>query len=198
MATHQLAKAPGRAGPKSATTKSKSSNVPSRGAKQQALATSQTHLIAADAFAPNAKARALLAGVKQAETDLRLGGGAFTLDEVLALLRISRQAVHNKVQDGSLFVVKGPGGRLLFPTLQFTEDGPVHGLKQLIAAFSRRSRWMLLNFLVHPNALLSGATPIAVLKRGDINLAVQAARSLDEQGPLHARVRRVWNRRALE
>src|SRR5215475_7821000 len=72
------------------------------------------------AFQPSAKARALLAGVRRAEEDLRLGGGAFPLEDVLALLRVSRQAVHNKVREGSLFVVKGPGGRLMFPTLQFS------------------------------------------------------------------------------
>jgi hypothetical protein len=139
-------------------------------------------LIAASAFEPSAQALALLAGVRQAEEDLRLAGGAFPLEDVLTLLRITRQAVHNKVREGSLFVVKGPGGRLLFPTLQFTEDGPIKGLKDVIKAFPSANRWRLLNFFVHSDHFLHGSKPIDVLKSGDISRVVKAARALGEQG----------------
>ncbi len=157
-----------------------------------------TGAISSDAFEPNAEARALLQGVKRAEADLRLGGGAFHLEDVRSLLRISRQAIHNRVREGSLFVVKGPGGRLLFPTLQFNEDGPVQGLKQAIAAFPSKNRWMLLNFLVHPLPRLGGETPIEVLKRGGVDQVLRAIRTLSEQSPPREALQRLYERAFAE
>ncbi|MEQ1931054.1 MAG: hypothetical protein ABL957_11085 [Parvularculaceae bacterium] len=137
----------------------------------------------ADAFQPDAKAQALLAGVEQAKADLTNAGGAYTLEQVCALLGdISRQAVHNRVREGALFSVKAPGGRVAFPTLQFTSEGPVEGLSALVKAFPSKNRWMLLNFLVHSDDRLGNRRPIDVLKTGEVDLVVEAARTLGEHG----------------
>lgn len=135
-----------------------------------------------DAFAPDAKARALLRGVELAQKDLAAAGGSFTLEQVLQLLGVTRQRVHDKVQQGELFSIKAPGGRIRFPVLQFTENGPVEGLKEVVKAFPSANRWMLLNFLVHPDSRLGDKKPIDLLKQGETARVVSAARTLGMQG----------------
>lgn len=135
------------------------------------------------AFAPDAKAKSLLRGVEQAKADLKLAGGVFSLDEVRTLLGdISRQAVHTKVQRGQIFTVKVPSGRIGFPTLQFTPDGPVSGMEDVIKVFPSSNRWMFLNFLVHPAEQLGNRRPIEVLKSGQVAAVVHAAETLGVQG----------------
>ncbi len=140
-------------------------------------------MINRDAFEPDARARALLAGVRIAQEDLRAAGGSFGLDEVKTLLRgISRQAVDKRVQEGSLLAVPGPSNHRRFPTLQFTEDGLVDGLDAVIAALPSRNPWTILNFLALPDDRLHGRKPIDVLKTGDVGLVVEAAKRLGQQG----------------
>lgn len=139
--------------------------------------------ISIDAFVPDAKAKALLRGVAQAKADLVRAGGAYSLDEVRLLLGdISRQAVYNKVKEGALFSIQAPGGRVCFPTLQFTKDGPVGGMRELVNVFPSENRWMLLNFLIHPDDRLGEKRPIDVLKAGDIEAVVEAAKAMGQQG----------------
>jgi len=98
-------------------------------------------VISSDAFEPDARARALLEGVRIAENDLREAGGAFHLDEVRTFLRgISRRAVDRRVQKGSLLAVPGPSNHRRFPALQFTQDcAVVEGLKPVAEALPSRN-----------------------------------------------------------
>lgn len=136
------------------------------------------------AYEPDARAKAILRGKLQAQADLRASGGAFTLDEVRTLLNgISRQAVNKKVQDGHLLAVPGPGDDHRYPTAQFLDDGrPVPGLKAVQDALPTRSPWAVFNFMIQPDALLDGRKPIDVLKEGNVDLVVEAARRYGEMG----------------
>lgn len=138
----------------------------------------------AAAYEPDARAKAILRGKLQAQADLRASGGAFTLDEVRTLLNgISRQAVNKKVQDGHLLTVPGPGDDHRYPTVQFLSDGrPVPGLKAVQDALPTRSPWAVFNFMIQPDALLDGRKPIEVLKEGNVDLVVEAARRYGEMG----------------
>ncbi|GLS24002.1 hypothetical protein GCM10007874_70230 [Labrys miyagiensis] len=137
-----------------------------------------------DAFRPSTRARALLQGIRIAEEDLRAAGGAYSLDEVAALLHgISRQAVDKRVQEGSLLAVPGPSNRRMYPTIQFQHDGSlVEGLRAVRRALPTDNPWTILNFLVHPDDRLGSRKPIDLLKAGEVELVVEAARRLGEQG----------------
>lgn len=141
-------------------------------------------LLDREAFEPDARARALLEGVRIAHEDLRAAGGAYDLEQVRTLLRgISRQAVDKRVQEGSLLAVPGPSNRRSFPTLQFNRDGTiVDGLKAVQEALPTRNPWTVLNFLIQSDDRLNGRRPIDALKEGKVNLAVEAARRMGEQG----------------
>jgi hypothetical protein len=137
-----------------------------------------------DAFAPDARARAILRGIEYAQADLRDAGGAFDITEVRAIMRgVSRQAVDRKIREGSLLAVPGPSNRRRFPTAQFSQDGSLlPGLKQVQAALNYASPWAVLNFLVNPHDSLGGEKPIDLLRRGEIDRVVDAAKRIGVQG----------------
>jgi hypothetical protein len=121
--------------------------------------------------------------VEIAEADLKEAGGAFELEEVQRLLHgVTRQAIEKRVKDGSLLAVPGPSNRRRYPTVQFTQDGPLAGLKDVQAALPTRNPWAVLNFFVRPDRRLGGRRPIDVLRAGDVDAVVSAARGLGVQG----------------
>lgn len=136
------------------------------------------------AFQPDARSRAMLEGVRIAQEDLREAGGAYDLDQVRTLMRgVSRQAIDKRVQDGSLLAVPGPSNRRSYPTLQFNRDGTVvPGLKAVREALQTSNSWTVLNFLAHPDARLGERRPIELLRSGQLELVLEAARRHGEQG----------------
>lgn len=134
--------------------------------------------VAAEAYEPSARAKAVLRGIAHAEEDLKAAGGTYEVDEVRALLRnVSRQAVDKKVADGSLLAVPGPSGRRRFPAAQFADDGSViKGLKEVQSALGFTSKWSVLNFLVNGHDLLGNERPIDALRRGEVGRVVEAAK----------------------
>jgi hypothetical protein len=136
------------------------------------------------AYEPDARARAILRGKHVVEEDLKQSGGAFELDQVQKLLNgISRQMVDRKVRDRSLLAVNGPSNRRVYPTVQFNRDGSlVSGLKRVREALPTENPWVVLNFLVHPDVRLGGRKPIELLREGEVDLVVQAASAMGNQG----------------
>lgn len=136
------------------------------------------------AFQPDARSRAILNGLQIAQEDLREAGGAYDLEQVRGLMHgISRQRVDRRVKERTLFTVPGPSNRRLYPTVQFNRDGSVvEGLQAVLDALPTRNPWAVLNFFVHPDRRLNGRKPIDVLKQGDIENVVSAARLVAEQG----------------
>ncbi|MBB4188543.1 hypothetical protein GGE07_005222 [Sinorhizobium terangae] len=136
------------------------------------------------AFEPDARARAVLEGIRIAQQDLREAGGAYDLEQVRTLMRgVSRQAVDKRVQEGSLIAVPGPSNRRSYPTVQFKRDGTVvPGLKAVRDALHTTNPWTVLNFLINPDARLNQRRPIELLKSGDVALVVEAAMRYGDQG----------------
>ncbi len=136
------------------------------------------------AFEPDARSLAILEGVRIAQEDLREAGGTYDLDQVRTLMRgITRQAIDKRVQEGSLLAVPGPSNRRSYPTLQFNPDGTVvDGLKVVCEVLPTSNPWTILNFLAQPDDRLRGRKPIDVLKEGKIDLVVEAARRMGQQG----------------
>ncbi|MCC8957616.1 hypothetical protein H8B02_30550 [Bradyrhizobium sp. Pear77] len=147
-------------------------------------AAKKTVVVNKEAFAPDARALAVLEGVRIVQEDLRRAGGAYDLDQVRTLLRgISRQAVDKRVQEGSLLAVPGPSNHRSFPTLQFNADGTiVEGLKSVREVLPTNNPWTILNFLAQPDDRLGGRKPIDLLKEGKVELVVEAAQRMAQQG----------------
>jgi hypothetical protein len=145
---------------------------------------SPASVIDKQAFEPDARSRALLRGRKIAEADLRASGGAYDLADVRMLMQgVSRQRIDKQVREGSLLAVPGPSNRRHYPTVQFQADGTVvKGLKAVREALPTQNPWAVLNFLVQPDDRLNGRKPIELLKAGDVDEVVDAARSMGQQG----------------
>jgi len=137
-----------------------------------------------EAYKPDARARAILRGRSFAAADLGAAGGAYTVDEVRALLNnVSRQALDKRVKEGALLAVPGPGGTRRFPTAQFDGyGGLVKGLKDVQKALGFSSPWAVLNFLVNENDYLNRRRPIDALRQGEIEPVITAATSIGVQG----------------
>ena len=140
--------------------------------------------VADDAFAPDARARAILRGLDYAHADLKEAGGAYDLAQVRKVMRgVSRQAIEKRVREGSLLAVPGPNNRRSYPTLQFTADGSVvEGLRAVREALRTQNSWAILGFLINPQDVLEGDRPIARLRAGALEPVLQAARRMGEQG----------------
>ena len=153
-------------------------------AKRQPALQAAGKAVAKDAYQPDARAMALLRGVEIAQQDLREAGGAYTLEQVRLLLQgISRQAVDKRVQEGTLLAVPGPANRRAYPTIQFLNDGSiVAGLKAVRQALGSANPWFILNFLSRPDARLNGKKPIELLRRGETEPVLEAARLNGLQG----------------
>lgn len=135
------------------------------------------------AFEPDARARMILRGLEIAEADLADAGGTYNLQQVVRLLRVTRQRVERKVQEGSLLAVPGPSNRRVYPTMQFNRDGSVvEGLALVREALGFSNSWSVVNFLINPNDGLDGARPIEVLREGEIDKVVAVAHSVGVQG----------------
>lgn len=136
------------------------------------------------AFEPDARSLAILEGVRIAQEELHEAGGAYDLEQVRTLMRgVSRQAIDKRVQEGSLLAVPGPSNRRSYPTLQFNPDGTVvDGLKAVTGVLPTSNPWTILNFLAQPDDRLRGRKPIDVLREGKIDLVVESARRMGQQG----------------
>jgi nucleoid DNA-binding protein len=137
---------------------------------------------AESAYQPSAAAMALLRGKEISENDLKESGGSYTLQDVEALLGISRQAINQKVQNDALVAVPGPHGERRYPVIQFTEDGTLPGLQNVLKSLPSANGWFRLNFLIRPDARLGGRRPIDLLKESKIDPVVAAARAVGVQG----------------
>lgn len=100
--------------------------------------------------------------------------------EVAEVLGTSRQTPHDRAESGSMLAVLDRGA-LRFPAWQFDPSGPngvIEGLPQVLRAL-RTSRFAKLSWLVRPNPIFKGKTPVEVLKRGDKERVLQAARAVE-------------------
>ena len=136
------------------------------------------------AFEPDARARAILRGIRKSRQDLAETGGSYSLENVQELLGgITRQAVDRRVRDRKLLVVPGPGGARRFPVIQFGRNGePIRGLDRIQEALGYSSPWAVLNFLANGQPDLDGVSPIEAIRSGRMDDVLVLARSVGVGG----------------
>jgi len=128
---------------------------------------------------PFMEAMARGAGIKQ-ELLTRAGGG-LTSGQVAIALGITRQAVDKRRSRSALLAVPDGSGDCLYPACQFTPEGVVPDLEEVLRAFQIRSPWTQLSALLASVPALEGKTIIEALKSGAIERAIAIAASFGEQ-----------------
>jgi hypothetical protein len=128
---------------------------------------------------PFVEAMARGAAIKQEL--LTTAGGGLTSSQVARALGITRQAVDKRRVRLGLLAVPSGSGEYVYPACQFSPDGLIPGIEEVLRAFQVRSPWTQLSVLLAPAPSLSGKTIIEALKSGAIEKAVSVAASFGEQ-----------------
>jgi hypothetical protein len=112
---------------------------------------------------------------------LTSGGGSLTSSQVSSILGITRQAVDKRRNRRALLAVPNGSAEYVYPACQFTPDGVIPGLEEVLRAFQIRSPWTQLSALLAPAPALGGKTILEALKSGAIERAIAIAASFGEQ-----------------
>lgn len=126
-------------------------------------------------------AEAMARGAAVEEELLREAGGALGVRKVARALGVSRQAVDKRRRRGTLLAVPA-AGEYRYPACQFTEDGVLAGLAEVLASFQVDDPWTRLSVLLAPALALDGRSALDALRAGDAAGAAAVARAFGEQG----------------
>jgi hypothetical protein len=81
----------------------------------------------------------------------------------------------------ALLAVPNGSGEYVYPACQFTADGVVPGLEEVLRAFRIRSPWTQLSVLLAPAPALGGKTIVEALRSGKWENAIAVAAAFGEQ-----------------
>jgi hypothetical protein len=136
-----------------------------------------THLAVED---PLATAR--LRGVEQQRKLLEQSGGVLRAEEVANLLGLSRQAVDKRRRRGRLIGLKRGKRGYVYPVWQFEGGATLPHLEEVLDALRDYDPWMQLAFFINLNDRLENRSPLEMLRSGESDRVLEAARSYAEHG----------------
>lgn len=130
---------------------------------------------------PLAKARARGVGLRQqvlARDDM------LSLAEAAQALGLTPPAVNDRFRAGKLIALEAGARGRRYPAWQFEDEiagGPLEAVRDVLGGLSC---WTIYRFFTTPDSALEDATPLQVLRRGDTEAAVEAAKlfARGEQG----------------
>jgi hypothetical protein len=108
-------------------------------------------------------------------------GGGLKSSQVASALGITRQAVDKRRSRRALLAVPTGSGEYLYPASQFTSDGVVLGITEVLQAFQIQNPWTQLSVLLAPTPALGGKTILEALKAGEAKKAISVVASFGEQ-----------------
>lgn len=126
-----------------------------------------------------ARERALARGRRMKAADLEAAGGGLSLQAVADLLDTPPEQVARLADQDGLLVLPSECGPL-FPAIQFSEHKPLAGLPEFLAIFPDPDPWCRLNYLVNPDIRLESKRPVDVLRAGEVDRVITAARLVGE------------------
>jgi hypothetical protein len=126
-------------------------------------------------------APALARNVEHRQTLLTLAGGILSADEAGRILGITRQAVDKRRRAGTLLGVR-EGSDWRYPACQFADGEVVAGIPDVVRGFGSASPWVALDFLLAPDTVLAGRTPLEALKAGDRDPVLRLVRGFQGDG----------------
>jgi hypothetical protein len=129
-------------------------------------------------------AMARLRGIEAKRRLLTEDGGMLSAEKVGEVLTISRQAVEKRRKAGRLIGVSLGRRGFGYPAWQFSERGTLPGLEAVLDALRPHDAWTRLVFFTSENVATKGKKPLDVLRSGDVEEVVAAARMYGEQGAL--------------
>jgi len=130
---------------------------------------------------PLAKARARGIGLRQ---QILARDDMLTLAQAAHALGLTPPAVNDRFRAGKLIALEAGARGRRYPAWQFEDEIAGGPLEAVLGALKGLSGWTLYRFFTTPDSALEDITPVEVLRRGDIEAAVEAARlfASGEQG----------------
>lgn len=113
---------------------------------------------------------------------LKRAGGALSLTVASERLKVSRQRVHKRIQEGSMLGMRGPDGNLLIPAFQIEagKDGEriIPGLEYAIRPFIKAGEggWTALQWILDEDPNLT-TTPLEAIRVGRVDEVARAAQA---------------------
>jgi len=127
-------------------------------------------------------ARAFLDGLDAKARLIEQNGGVFKTEEVAEYLGITPQAVNKRRALRQLVGLTFRKRGYVFPAWHFTDRGTVPGLEQVLLALADHDEWMQNVFFVNPNTRLGGRRPLDLLREGEKQEVLDAAREFGQHG----------------
>lgn len=129
-------------------------------------------------------AMARLRGIEAKRRILTGDGGMLSAERVGEILTISRQAVEKRRKAGRLIGVSLGRRGFGYPAWQFSERGTLPHLEVVLDVLKQPDAWTTLVFFASENVATDGRKPLDVLRSGDVEKVLAAARTYGEQGAL--------------
>ena len=131
-------------------------------------------------------AAALARGMVAREELKHVEGGSFSAEEArVALGGLSKEAVLKRYRKGQLLGWReARQNAVRFPVWQFVEGRTLQGLEKVLAELPLAKavdEWARLKFFLGPRGDLGGQRPLDLLRRGDVDAVVRAARVFAER-----------------
>jgi hypothetical protein len=91
------------------------------------------------------------------------------------LLGITDQALDERRRAGTLLAIR-EGGDWRYPACQFEQGDVVPGLAEVVRGLAEAGPWVTLDFLLAPDTVLGGRTPLQALQTGDHDQVLRLVR----------------------
>ncbi len=122
------------------------------------------------------------AGIEARDQLLNAQGGSLPVERVAKYLGLTRQAVDKRRKANKLIGLSVGRHGYLYPSWQFSRNGTVPGLEDVLGALYRHDPWSQAIFLLSPNDRLDGMTPLEALRKGQTEDVKIAASLFGEHG----------------
>jgi hypothetical protein len=165
--------------------------VPSRILLEAAAASSDQEamlriLEAPEMAVPDADAAAIDAararGIEARDQLIHAEGGSWPVEEVAKYLGLTRQAVDKRRKANKLIGLALGRHGYLYPSWQFSKNGTLPGLEDVLQELRRHDPWAQVIFMLSPNDRLDGTPPLRALREGRIDDVKRAASLFGEHG----------------
>lgn len=124
---------------------------------------------------------ALARNVEHRRRLLELAGGALSAEGAGDTLGITRQAVDKRRRANTVLAVR-EGSDWRYPAGQFDEGEVIAGLPEVVRGLVSVGPWATLDFLLAPDTVLGGRTPLQALRDGDRNEVLRLVRANQMDG----------------
>lgn len=124
-------------------------------------------------------AEARFRGLRAQHRLVNVEGGVCSAKQLGALLQLSRQAVDKRRKAGKLIALDLGRHGYGYPVWQIDHGSVLPGLDRVIAELGECDSWTQMAFMLSPNPWLGEETPLAELRRGEVDRVLATAEMFD-------------------